>query len=942
MAGGSYATLTVDPLTSAFSVNFSPNNSSSPRNAVVRVTSNCTGEFKDFVFAQLGATCTSHSDPTLNSTALTLCSGGSVFAHVTNAVAGVDYIWTYAGVIVHTGSWMEIKRAGVYKVYTGLLGCGTAATLTVTADASTAPSAIRIDATNRGILCAGENVILTANTTDPVLWYHDGMPLTGANRNDNPLTLSGAAEAGSWFAVATDASGCVSNASNALTLTDNTSASAALTLPQAAVNGQPLTGTLTICKGGTLKLEITNADAFPPGTQYEWFDNGVSIGRGTKPVMYVVAPNTTSMVLWVTASDQSGSCPNTVVSPPVSVTATAPGITSINNGASQAAICGGTPATLIADYAAGTGNYEWMKDGSTVAGADQTLSTTQPGKYTVRYKDSNGCWSVVSTSIDVIQSASLNMSWNLVPANVIKGDQVIYSINSAPVAGQYSWSYNTNNPNAVVSINPIDNGTLAVIQYGGISTLPANTEPDVEIVVKSVGHPCGDVTLEQTIQVKDGCMTGTWVNLTPNGTISLIEGTPTIFSATTNASNNNSDLKYEWFVNGSYQGTSATNTFSYTPVNAGTYTVLVQVTNECTLVGDLTAQATLDVKVDPNNYTLDTSGNFYLIGKNCLDVAQGNFDATCGTQAQRTGDFLGINRDWDPSKAQYTYTFVLASDAPTYINPQFVTDDPSVLIQSETSDIVGKTHTITFNQDVLAKAADKGETSALTITLYALYEELPVGTKKRVELKINVQDCMCACGAYVAANQWKKFMCYNLGVTNEETLDPFIPNQYLHGAKYKFGAKNETLSMTVDQSTPGAITDWTNTTKYPYQTSNNWSTTNDPCPTGYHVPTRAEWEGVINTALNPQTVPSGATWTDNAGNYTSGCNFGGLLFLPAIGSRDYNDGTLDYRGLQGSYWSKTYYTNNTNYAYYMHLSNYMATMSYFYRTQGNAVRCIAN
>lgn len=314
--GSAYTSLTVDEITSAFSLTFTSNNSSQTRYAVVRVVSNCTGEFKDFIFPQAGATCPSAPDPILNATTLDLCSGGSVFARVTNVQNNVDYVWTLGGVIVHTGNWYEITRAGTYEVHTGLLNCGTATTLVVTKNGnSSSPSAINISATNNGELCAGGNVVLTAATTATVLWYHDGIPLAGASKNNNPLTLSGASEAGNWFAVVVDQVGCVSNSSNVVTLFDNTSSSTALPIPIGLVNGQSLTGSnLTICKSGTLRLEVTNTNSYPSGTEFEWFSNGVSIGKSSGSIMYLVAPNETNMILSVTAKDQSGSCPNTAVS----------------------------------------------------------------------------------------------------------------------------------------------------------------------------------------------------------------------------------------------------------------------------------------------------------------------------------------------------------------------------------------------------------------------------------------------------------------------------------------------------------------------------------------------------------------------------------------------------------------------------------------------------
>ena len=952
-AGSAYATLTVDPLTSAFTVSFSPNNSSFPRNAVVRVVNNCTGEFKDFVFSQAGAICSGHPDPILNSTTLDLCSGGSVFAHVTNAVAGVDYIWTYAGVIVHTGAWYEIKRAGVYKVYTGLLGCGTAETLTVTDNSgSTSPSAITISATNGGILCSGGNVVLTASTTDPVLWYHDGIPLTGTNKNDNPLTLSGAAMAGDWFAAVVDPGGCVSNSSNVLTLIDNiTSGSVALPIPVAEVNGQPLTGgVLVICKDGTLKLEVTNAAVYPAGTIFEWFDNGVSIGKGTAPVIYLVAPTSTNMVLSVTASDQSGSCPNTAVSQSTSVTLTAPNITAINNGQPQAPICGATAATLTADYT-GAAAYEWLLNGITVPGqTTHTLQTTQTGNYTVRYRDNNGCWSKVSTSIQVVQSAPISMTWNPAPVDVIKDDTHTYSIIANPAAAQYQWSWNSTNPNAVVSISPIGDGSSAVVKYGDKTALPNGTQPNVEIVVQSVGHPCGDATLKQTIQVKDGCTTGTSVNLSPGGNITMTEGANRTFTATTNASNNNNDLRYEWFVGAASQGApSSINTFSYTPANTGKYVVMVEVSNTCTPPGipagtGLTAQANITVKPDVNQYSPDTSGDFKLTGKDCFDVAQSNFNTTCGDKPQRPGDFLDGSRNWVEGK-QWVYTFVEVNTT-AYQNLQFVTDDPSVLLKTETSNTSTKpyTHTLVFDKSVLTKALGKDKANALTITVYALYEvfESGVWKKKRVELKIKVQDCLCGCGAFIAPGVWKVFMCHNLGA--DESLDPFTPAAGIHGAKYKFGAKNATLTMAVDQANSGVISNWSNTTIFPQQASGYWSSANNPCPDGFRVPSLEEWRAVANPLINQVTPTTTSTWNLSGSNFDCGIYVGSAMFLPAAGARSRYNGALEARGSEMGYWST--HSESTNFATQLYGNQNGLMLSntwhagYTAKAYGFSVRCI--
>lgn len=915
-AGALYATLTVDPLTSAFTVEFQPNNSSLQRNAVVRIVNNCTGEFKDFILPQKGAVCPGAPDPVLNSNNLDLCGGGSVFAHVTNPQSGVDYIWTYAGVIVNTGNWYEIKRAGTYKVYAGLLGCGSGASLTVTDNnASWAPSAVTVSASNGGILCAGGNVILSANTTQTLLWYHDGIPLSGAEKNDNPLTLTGAASAGDWFATVLDGT-CVSASSNVLSLTDNTAAGTALPAPVAEVNGQSLTGgSIVVCKDGTLKLEVTNAGVYPADTQYEWFNNGISIGKGTAPVMYLVASNASNMVLSVTASDQSGSCPNTVVSQNISINFTSPLTTSINNGALHEPICGGTAASLTADHSAGDGNYEWMQNGFTIPNQNnQTLDVLQPGSYSVRYKDGNKCWSRVSSTIDVIQSAPINMTWGTAPAKeTVKKDTHTYSVNASPQPGAYEWFYfypanpdqlykdgDADPTGAIKSIKPIGNGSSAVVVFGE----PVAAKTDVSIGVRTVGHACGDVTLSETTEVGEGCVPATSVTISPNTTVTIKEGETYKFTAGTNASNNKNDLKYQWKVNGTNQGTaSSTNTFNYTPTAAGVYKISVEVVNECGTTPMKSQDLTVNVNPNPSNYTPNTSGNYKLTGKDCYDIAQGNFNATCGAQANRSSDFLDASRNWIENKA-FTYTFT--ATGATYKDLKFTVDDPNVLLKSATTGSTTTFNLIFNKNNTLSKAKGKDKANALILTVYALFTDAS-NNKSRLELKVKVQDCMCACGAYIAKDTWKEFMCHNLGA--DINADPLTPSMGVHGDFYQWGKKNPSAYGPNHPTSPDAIIGtWSSTISssdvwgsYTAYTKNSKT---DPCPDGYRLPMRSELEGLFSSAAN-NTITTVGTWTNSTKNFSTGKKIGSYLFLPASGYRKESNpgGSLEFRGSNAYYWT---------------------------------------
>jgi uncharacterized protein (TIGR02145 family) len=186
------------------------------------------------------------------------------------------------------------------------------------------------------------------------------------------------------------------------------------------------------------------------------------------------------------------------------------------------------------------------------------------------------------------------------------------------------------------------------------------------------------------------------------------------------------------------------------------------------------------------------------------------------------------------------------------------------------------------------------------------------------------------------------FSCFNLGAV--ATTDPYTPRWELNGAYYQWGraavaAAGPTGSGST-QANAGSITGW-NTTAAP---NGAWSdatkTANDPCPTGFRVPTKAQWDAVLNTSLNTRSNV-GTNWASSSTNYTTGLRIGtgsSGLFLPAAGYRSYSNGTLYDRGNDGNYWSST---ENGSYAWYLYFGIGDAGTYDLYRPVGLSVRCVA-
>lgn len=201
----------------------------------------------------------------------------------------------------------------------------------------------------------------------------------------------------------------------------------------------------------------------------------------------------------------------------------------------------------------------------------------------------------------------------------------------------------------------------------------------------------------------------------------------------------------------------------------------------------------------------------------------------------------------------------------------------------------------------------------IRVTNLTALENLSIspGVKYNLNLTIVPNDIYLTYQGQSAARiNGKIWMRHNLGANTDVNPDLDPVNSSLGGNFYQFGRSAVVANAS---SSEGPISNWNSTAA----AANAWNsgttsapqkTANDPCPSGYRIPSRNEYDQLLE---DMSVSNNSGTWGTTNANVaygpakilTSKRNRSVILTFPASGFRDSRDGTWNWRGGSGPFWT---------------------------------------
>ncbi len=654
---------------------------------------NTTGSYTFVAIAATG--CAKNSLPTtitvtpapsaVISGANSVCSGSTTLLSAPTPTTGFTFQWKDNGVNVSgaAGTAATYAAAGVgpytlvvTQTSTGCSATSAAKTLTVTpilgASIAIASSTICAGATTTLTASPGPQVAATTNIT--YVWKRTaGTPAVTTTLTDTTRILT-TGIAGTYTLLATELSGCVTTATQVLTVNPVGAGTIAAG------------GVTTFCQGNNVVLTVTPSAGGGANYTYQWKKGGTDIATATS-----VSYTATATGDYSVAVTGANTCPGTTAATTVTVN---PLPNAIVTGA--AAVCQGGTSTLTAN--AGTGlTYQWYKNNVLQTGQTaQTYAAVAPlstDAYFVAVTSAAGC-----TNTSVPSSFTINP----IPTSPIAANSATtlcvptatVQLDANPLAGLVKQWYKNGNP---VGTNTV-NHTVTYAEFGTYTVRVTDAN--------------GCSQLSNPIVVSQGTAAPATIT-TPNP----------ICAGSVLTANAGTGLTYQWQLAGAnIAGATAA---TYTAATAGSYAVVVTAANGCP-----TASAATVVNAIP--VATATQANLTTFCAGLSDVL--NVNTTTGATYQWTNNGTNIAVATTASAitpnltvvASGTYRAVVTfAGCSTTSNPITVTVNPLPSISGATALCTPGSNTLTASIPVAPAAVPtlqwyfNGVANGATATTYA-------------------------------------------------------------------------------------------------------------------------------------------------------------------------------------------------------------------------------
>ena len=559
-----------------------------------------------------------------NGMAWVVPTGGTAFTS-TLAANGIKYTTVWDGSATaanHDDTLYNLMAGSTHTcVVTDKNGC----TATYVVTVPPAPLPFSFTKTNNSPLNCNNvcNGVITVNSvsggtpTYTLSWSPSGPTVTGTSSTNTNLC------AGNYTCTIKDAHGCDTAA--IFTITSPPAITHSLTIINPKCNGQT---------SGSIKDSLSGGTSVPTGYTFTWTPVGTVTSTTSSSTNSNLGPGSYSVV-----STDSKGCKDTakvtLINPPVltaTITPTNPTCFGFTNGQACVAASGGTGSIYT---------YTWTPTPPPLPHTS-CISGLGAGSYTVVVSDSNHCTKTVSVTLTAPPQINISVvKVNPTCAGLCNGTAVVTATGGSGAGYTYSWS-----------------------------CAPGNT-------TNSLSGQCGGTTCTVTVTDGSGCSQSKVITFTnPNPLSITASATPLVCAnqcnsqITTNVIGGTPNYTYTW------SGAGVNNTAPDQGQNgmcAGSYTVVVKDSNNCTATANVTVSA-------PNPLVIAAT----FTNPSCSGGNNGAINATI------TGGSLPYGYTWNPFINPLTLTpnnlasgaYVLsvidgngctASQTVTLINPTPVT-----------------------------------------------------------------------------------------------------------------------------------------------------------------------------------------------------------------------------------------------------------------------------